>query len=65
MYYIIKSKNKLEGRHPEESIGDPKNKGTEERSRRQRRMKACCDGDQSPEGVVAPQTKWMVGWIIL
>jgi len=53
------TKNKLEGRHPEGSIRDPK-KRMEKTSRRQRRMEASCGGGQGQEGAVAPQK---VGWM--
>jgi len=44
------------GRRPEGHITYPRNKRMEETCRRQRRMEATSEGDQGPEGVVAP---WM------
>jgi hypothetical protein len=44
------TKNKLEGRHSEGSIRDPKNKRMEETSRR---METSSEGGQGPEGAVA------------
>ena len=48
-----KTKNKMEGRRPEEHITDHGNKRMEETSRRRRRMEASAEGEQGPEGVVA------------
>jgi hypothetical protein len=52
MYYIITPRKKMEGRHTEGSIRDPKKK-MEKTSRRQRRVEACSEGGQGPEGALA------------
>jgi hypothetical protein len=49
----LKTKNKMGERLPEGHVTNPKNRWMEE-SRRQRRMEASYEGDQGPEGAVAP-----------
>jgi len=49
-----KTKNKMEGRRPEGHITDPRNTRMKETSKRQRRIEASSEGDQGPEGTVAP-----------
>jgi len=46
-------------------ITDASNTRMKETSRRQRRMEASSEGDQGPEGAVAPGWigGWVVGWI--
>jgi hypothetical protein len=49
-----KTKNKKEGRRPEEHITGPNNTRMEETSRRQRRMEESFEGGQGPEGALLP-----------
>jgi len=42
------------GRRPEGHVTYPRNKKMEETSGRQRRMETSSEGDQGPEGAVAP-----------
>jgi hypothetical protein len=55
-YYktIGKTKSKMEGRHPEGYITDPRNKRMEETGGRQRRIGASSEAGQGPEGPAAP-----------
>ena len=50
-----KSKNKIGGRRPDGHITNPRNTRVKETSSRQTRMGASSEGDQGPEGAVAPQ----------
>ena len=53
-----KTKNKMGGRSPEGHTTDPRNTRMGKTSRRQRRIEASSEGDQAPEGAVAPYMEW-------
>jgi len=54
LFSQLKTKNKMGWRFPEGQVTNPRNTWMEETSRRQRRMEASFEGDQGPEGAVAP-----------